>query len=146
MGQSKWRKLSNRIQDSPMMDPEHETKSQPRRGWVASFRDIGCAEAGLAMLARIRQVLVINMVIFVFFLLLFILGFPVVSEDPWSHSQIIKSSLSWNFSLKCCRSNVIVIILLEFRETLEIHAQMLLQWIYTSLLISIGMSRITGSL
>ena len=62
------------------MDPVQVRKLQLSRS--GSFGDVGCAEAGLAMLARIRQVLVINMVIFVFFLLLFILGFPVVSEDP----------------------------------------------------------------
>ena len=61
------------------MDPVQVRKLQLSRG---SFRDVGCAEAGLAMLARIRQVLVVNMVIFVFFLLLFILGFLVVSEEP----------------------------------------------------------------
>ena len=64
------------------MDPVQVRKLQLSRAWSGSFRDVGCAEAGLAMLARIRQVLVVNMVIFVFFLLLFILGFPVVSEDP----------------------------------------------------------------
>ena len=61
------------------MDPVQVRKLQLSRG---SFGDIDCVEAGLAMLARIRQVLVINMVIFVFFLLLFLLGFRVLSEEP----------------------------------------------------------------
>ena len=56
---------------------------------VHSFRDIGCAEARLAMLPRRRrrQPLMLNMVIVVWFLLL-LLPLELVSEHPSSHSFI----------------------------------------------------------